>query len=235
MHIKVFMTLPCLLLQKPSKNSKAKDHTKKREERLRLWKEGNIIDIIQEVRTIQNCFRNSTSKKRTREDSACSFAKLMLEGKINVALKMLSKDYENGVLQVDETVLKDLKLKHPAPAEVIKDSLLYGPMNKIQSCYFDEINEMMIIKDASLTKGSSDLSHVDAGHFRQMLLSKKFKTEGKNLREQIALLSRNLASKFVDPFSIEALTTCRLIPLNKNPRVRPIGIGEVLRRVWVKL
>ena len=67
-----------------------------------------------------------------------------------------------------------------------------------------------------------------------MLLSKKFKTEGKNLREQIALLSRNLASKFVDPFSIEALTTCRLIPLNKNPGVRPIGIGEVLRRVMGK-
>ena len=31
---KVFMTLPCLLLQKPSKNSKAKDHVKKLEERL---------------------------------------------------------------------------------------------------------------------------------------------------------------------------------------------------------
>ena len=67
-----------------------------------------------------------------------------------------------------------------------------------------------------------------------MLLSKKFKTEGKNLREQIALLSRNLASKFVNPFSIEALTTCRLIPLNKNLGVRLIGIGEVLRLVMGK-
>ena len=34
--LKVFMTFPCLLLQKPSKNSKAKDHVKKLEERLRL-------------------------------------------------------------------------------------------------------------------------------------------------------------------------------------------------------
>ena len=67
-----------------------------------------------------------------------------------------------------------------------------------------------------------------------MLLSNKFKTEGKNLREQIALLSQNLASKFVGPFSIEALTTCRQIPLNKNPGVRPIGIGEVLRPVMGK-
>ena len=44
--LKVFMTFPYLLLQKPSKISKAKDHVKKLEERLRLWNEGNIIDII---------------------------------------------------------------------------------------------------------------------------------------------------------------------------------------------
>ena len=196
--------------------------------------EGNIIDIIQEARTIQNRFRNSTSKKRTHEDSALSFAKLMWEGKINAALKMLSKNCENGVLQLDEKVFKDLKLKHPAPAEVKKDSLLHGPMNKIPNCYFDEIDEMMIGKALSLTKGPGGPSNVDADQFRHMLLSKKFKTEGKNLREQIALLSRNLASKFVDPFSIEALITCRLISLNKNRGVRPIGIGEMLRRVMGK-
>ena len=153
----------------------------------------------------------------------------MWEGKINEALKMMRKDCENGVLQIDEKVLKDLKLKHLAPAEVKKDSLLHGPMIKIPSCYFDEIDEMMIGKAASLIKGFGGPSRVDADHFRHMLLSKKFKTEGKNLREQIALLSRNLASKFVDPFPIEALTTCRLVPLSKNPGVRPIGIGEVLR------
>ena len=33
---------------------------------------------------------------------------------------MLSKDYDNGVLQLDEKVLKNLKLKHPAPTDVKK-------------------------------------------------------------------------------------------------------------------
>ena len=68
-----------------------------------------------------------------------------------------------------------------------------------------------------------------------MVLSKKFKTEGKNLREQFALLSRNLASKFVDPFSTEPLATCRLILLEKNPSMRSIGMGEVLTQIRVKL
>ena len=65
---------------------------------------------------------------------------------------MLSKDYENGDLQLDEKVLKDLKLKHPALAEVKKDSLLHGPMNKMPNCYFDEIDEMMIGKLSLLQK-----------------------------------------------------------------------------------
>ena len=107
-------------------------------------------------------------------------------------------------------------------------------MNKKPNCYIDEIDEIMIGKAMSLTKGSGGPSHVDAHQFRHMLLSKKFKTDGKNLREQIALLSRNLVLKFVDPFSIEALTTFRLISPNKNPSVRPVGIGEVLRRVMGK-
>ena len=81
----------------------------------------------------------------------------------------------------------------------------------------------MIAKAASLTN-----------QFRHMLLSKKFKTEANELREQIAVLARTLASTLVDPKSIKALTTCRLIPLNKNPDVRPIGVGEVLRRIMGK-
>ena len=31
-----------------------------------------------------------------------------------------------------------------------------------------------------------------------------------------------------DPESVEALMACRLIPLDKNPGLRPVGKGEVL-------
>ena len=61
------MMLPCLLLQKPSQNSKAKDHSKALEDRLKWMKE--------------NHNRNSTNTKHTQDASAHSFTKLMWEDK----------------------------------------------------------------------------------------------------------------------------------------------------------
>ena len=40
--------------------------------------------------------------------------------------------------------------------------------------------------------------------------------------------------KVSDPNSLSALLACRLISLDKNPGLRPIGIGEVLRRIISK-
>ena len=74
----------------------------KLEERLKFWNEGNIEEIIQEAKTIQNRFCYSTKSRHTREDSGCSFAKLMLEGKVSGVLKMLSKDFDNGVVKLDK-------------------------------------------------------------------------------------------------------------------------------------
>ncbi|KAL5497492.1 hypothetical protein EMCRGX_G013967 [Ephydatia muelleri] len=49
--------------------------------------------------------------------------------------------------------------------------------------------------------------------------------------EAIAAVTRRLCSEFVDPEGLSALVGCRLIALDKNPGVRPIGIGETLRRI----
>ena len=47
----------------------------------------------------------------------------------------------------------------------------------------------------------------------------------------MVLLAKNLATTLVDPNTIEAFVACRMIALNKNPGVRPIGVGEILRRI----
>ena len=51
---KALMIMPLLLLQKCSRNSKAKDHTKSLKRRLKLWKKGDFDDLVKEVRFIQS-------------------------------------------------------------------------------------------------------------------------------------------------------------------------------------
>ena len=46
--LKGIHVIPALLLQKPSKNSKSKDHLVSLERRLKLWEEGNISNLAHE-------------------------------------------------------------------------------------------------------------------------------------------------------------------------------------------
>ena len=57
--LKVYMILPSLVLEKPTRKSKVKDHTKKLEERLSTWKGGRIMDLVKGGRIIQERIRSS--------------------------------------------------------------------------------------------------------------------------------------------------------------------------------
>ena len=89
----------------------------------------------------------------------------------------------------------------------------------------------MIFDAASKTKGSAGPSGMDAELYRRILCAKNFKAEGKVLREEIAFFTRNLLTIAYHPSLLEGYTSCRLIPLDKSPGIRPIGVGEVLRRI----
>ena len=54
--------MPVLLQQKPSKTSKAKDHLKGLERRLRLWGERNITEHVTEGKTIQDRLPSTNSQ-----------------------------------------------------------------------------------------------------------------------------------------------------------------------------
>ncbi len=48
------------------------------------------------------------------------------------------------------------------------------------------------------------------------------------------MLARLISTEFVDPIGLTGLVSCRLIPLDKKPGVRPIGICETVRRIISK-
>ena len=66
---KAIMVMPALLLQKPSRSSKAKDHAEALSRRLELWDKGNLHDLIHEGTTIQDQLETSKKTKSTEEIS----------------------------------------------------------------------------------------------------------------------------------------------------------------------
>ena len=65
-----------------------------------------------------------------------------------------------------------------------------------------------------------------------MLACKSFKKSSLNLYDSLATLARQLCTEFVDPLTVEPVLASWLIPLNKGKKdVRPIGVGEVIRRI----
>ena len=227
--LKVYMILPSLLLQKPNRESKANQHSAKLSQRLTLWKEGKIDILLREGKTIQ---RQLQRKPRSKEEITKIFSRLMLQGKVIAALKFLESEAQTGgILPLNDETLQGLYAKHPSPKDIKPFPLLYGPIGDVPSTYFESIDGELIQKVAMATHGAAGPSKLHADQYKLMLCSRNFKTEGLVLRNEIAMLAKKLATENLDPIALESFNTNRLIPLDKCPGIRPIGVGEILRRI----
>ena len=85
-----------------------------------------------------------------------------------------------------------------------------------------------------MMKGAAGPSGIDSDLWKRILCSKSYGKIATNACDSIARMCRRLCTEYVDPDSISSLVACRLIPLDKNPGLRPIGIGECIRRIMGK-
>ena len=136
-----------------------------------------------------------------------------------------------GVHKINDDVINALKEKHLKPLPILENTLLNGPVNEDLPCYFDNIDEEVVSKASSLTKGAGGPSQLDAMQYHHLLSSRKYKVENKELWTQKAILAKKLATETLDPLTLEAYVSCRLIPLDKNLSVRQIDVGEGLPRI----
>ena len=162
--------MPALLLQKPSKSSKSRDHHAALEIRLKLWEEGKIEELLYEGQTIQEKL-NSSYSSVTIAKISIKVRILISKGNLNGALKLLMNNMLNGILPLTDETLQLLKQKHPeSPPEV----LIEGPITKIHSVVYDDNDESLILKAAMLTKGGSTPSGLDADGWHRMLTLREF-------------------------------------------------------------
>ena len=76
---------------------------------------------------------------------------------------------------------------------------------------------------------------MDADGWRRIFASKNFSKSSDDLCKAFAAVIKRICVESNLSESLEAFLSCRLIPLDKNPGLRPIGVGEILRRIAGKV
>ena len=71
---------------------------------MKLWLGGDFDSLMKESRTIQNVL-SIKNKKYTLPQISKTFSKLMLQGKVNAALKLLDQQESSGILPLSDDVL----------------------------------------------------------------------------------------------------------------------------------
>ena len=231
---KAIHIMPNMLLQKPSKKSKAREHTEALKRRLELWEQGNIEELFREAKAIQKQLKSGNAKADIMSTSK-RFAGLMKIGNVNGALKLLTDSMSGGILPLNEETLNLLIQKHPDSQEVGEEIILEGPIEEVHPIVFEEIDSTLIAKVASQIKGGSGPSGMDAQGWRKILVSKVYGQEGEDLRKVYAEVIKKMCREKINDKSLESFLACRLVPLDKKPGLRPIGIGEILRRIAGKV
>ena len=217
-----------MMLQKPSSKSKAKDHAKYLKERLIKWSGGFLEEVMKEAREIQKrLHQQATGKQRAKSKLFCN---LMLMGKVSQACKLINNsDSTIGVHAMTDEVMNTLRMKHPAGTRRRGNEKM--PAQQVQTVIYEGIDAEAVRLAAKSTFGSGGPTHLDADGWKHILCSKSYGNVGVELCEAIAEMAKKMCSVHVNPESLKQFLACRLIPLDKNPGVRPIGVGEVLRRI----
>ena len=242
--IKAAYLLPLLVLQRSFEKLKSKVIAAHIDRRLNLWLEGHFLDLLGKGRDIQH--RLSTNYHITKDfQLPRSFANLMMEGKVYSVIHLLSNGSKGTVLTLNSladhddpsrgTVRDMLAKKHPIPGPIFPEAIL---LNNTPPCdhdphfsIFDRLDDDLIKRLALRSSGAAGPSGIDASGWRRLCSSF---SSSSTLCNALAHVAYRLCTSYVHPSGITALFASRLIALDKYPGVRPIGIGEISRRIISK-
>ena len=229
-----------IMLQKPSKKSKAKTNEQYLQKRMNWWRQGDIDSIMSECREIQKRLKKNLDQKKEAKEKA--FCRLMLLGKVGQAMKFInSEDPTNGVHEMTDEIKQILQEKHPEGAPASPEALLPDVAEIPESVIYESIDADAVYRAAKFIQGSGGPTMFDSEGWRHILCSKSYGKHSTELCDAIANFAKKLCTQNIHSECLKEFVSCRLIPLDKGndsegkPGVRPIGVGEILRRIVGKV
>ena len=196
--------------------------------------------LLSECNEIQK--RMASAKARKAESKQKAFCRLMFLGKVGQACKFINNDNAVvGVHKISDQIRQILSDKHPKGEDLHPEIMLpitKAPPNPV---IYELITPEVVQKASKQLRGSGGPTLVDADSWKYFICSRAYGRHSYHLADAIAGLAKRLCSESIHPDSLQEYTAGRLIPLDKGvdadgyPGVRPIGIGENLRRIVGKL
>ena len=220
------------MLQKPTKTSKSKDHLTALERRISLWTEGHLLELLREGETIQKCLTCRNKRKTTGEFPRNSWNRCR---KVIINIKILTKNTQNGILPLNEQTLQLLKQKHPEATTSTEEILLPDEPEIMHPIKHEKIDAELIRKAAIKTKGGAGPLGMDGDGWWGISASKHFSKSSDDLCKEFAAVIKRLCVEENQSASLEAFLAFRLIPLDKYPGLRPIGVEMILRLIAGKV
>jgi len=95
--------------------------------------------------------------------------------------------------------------------------------------FYSGLDGELVKKCALRTKGGAGVSQQEDALWHKMVTG--YKDSSSSLCNAVAVMARRLATECVDPKGLEALLANRGIAIDKFPGLRPVGVGEIVRRI----
>ena len=155
---------------------------------------------------------------------------MVFNNNLKGAMSLISEKAKGGVLPLNTTTMQGMKAKHPNSKPALHEALLSGEMPPDpHDIFFAAIDGDLIKRCTLRTKGAAGVSQQEDSLWHKMTTS--FRETSSGLCNAVAALARRLASEFVDPAGLESFLANRGIAIDKCPGLRPVGVGEMLRRI----
>ena len=123
-----------------------------------------------EGKTIQNRLQNNDRVTTNNNKEVLTFARLIEEGQVIKAIKILEKGNWGGILPLSDETFEILQQKHSDASEASDEILLKETPQEVHPVIYESINSEMVKGAIKRTRGAAGPSGMDADGWRRILI-----------------------------------------------------------------
>ena len=231
-----FLAFILMMLQKNSGRHTSNESKRIIKNRLQAWNEGKFKMLAETTEANMRAHLKTRRGDTTPEQCQRVYNAKVMRGDIHGAVRFITDRETGGVRGLNDEVdgkdvIEILRDKHPNTR--VPDPNSWKKYPNLPELPQVHITEDTVRSVASKMRGGAGLGGLDSWFLKHILIG--FGHTSSVLRQSVAKFTRWMANDDVPFEAICGFRMGRLIALDKQPGVRPIGIGEIWMRLFSKV